>query len=127
MTIENVVYKEKTLAFNGSVVKYTGKVLLGLFLSIITLGIYMPWFIRDLHGSMAMLRLYQYFTERTVATLPDRKLNFGYDIDQLNDFLFIWGQTLLVIVTLGIYYPWSFCKICKRILNKTYILDQSSV
>ena len=243
MTIENVVYKEKTLVFNGSLGKYTGKVLLGLFLSIITFGIYMPWFIRDIHGyyidsssydsnffkfkakagklfvillltifvpmiilvvlmmiffgygaakipaavlmqqvvmlfimvpymylvykwminidykefniswdtefwsacgkialemiltvitigiymPMAMLRLYQYFTERTVATSPDRKLSFGYDIDQLNDFLFIWGQTLLVIVTLGIYYPWSFCKICKRILNKTYILDQSSV
>jgi hypothetical protein len=73
---------------------------------------------------MAILRLYKYFSEKTIATSPERKLKFGYAIDQLNDFLFIWGQTLLTIITLGIYYPWAFCKIGKRVLSKTYLREE---
>ena len=85
-----------------------------ILLTIITLGIYFP---------IAMIRLYKYFADKTIANGTDRKLKFGYDIDPLNDFLFIWGQTLLTIITLGIYYPWAFCKIGKRILSKTYLTE----
>lgn len=67
------------------------------------------------------LKLYKYFVEKTVATNDSRKLTFGYDIEPSQDFLFIWGQTLLSIITLGIYYPWAFCKIGSRVLSKTYL------
>lgn len=40
-------------SFGGSVPKYLGMVLLGLFLSIITLGIYIPWFVRKIFRYIA--------------------------------------------------------------------------
>ncbi len=239
LTIENVSYKDKSIVFNGTIGKYTGTVILGLFLSIITLGVYLAWFIRNIHGffidnssynsmnfkfqgkggklfvillltlllpiiifavlmakfmisdpgkymgiviiqqivmmiimipymyliykwmvnvdykdyhikwetdfwnscgkiavemiltiitigiymPLAGLRLYKYFAEKTTSTSDERKLKFGYDIDPLNDFLFIWGQSLLTIITLGIYFPWAFCKIGDRILSKTYLAE----
>ncbi|KLT68532.1 DUF898 family protein [Flavobacterium sp. ABG] len=83
-----------------------------IFLTIITFGIYMP---------MAILKLYKYFAERTVAANGEVKRNFGFDNDDRKDFLFIWGQILLTIVTLGIYYPWHLCNILKRLTSKTYV------
>ena len=70
---------------------------------------------------MATLKLYKYFTERTVANNGEIKRKFGFDSDNMNDFLFIWGQILLTIITLGIYYPWSICKTHKRLISKTYL------
>jgi uncharacterized membrane protein YjgN (DUF898 family) len=212
LSIENIAFREKSMAFNGTFGKFMGTVLLGFFLTIITLGIYGAWFVRDLHRfyinnssydlqplkfqgkgvdlfvillltvflpvivlslimagylirhadnisfisliiqqsvillmlipylylfaleillslitagiymPLAQLRLYKYFTDRTTAKANDRILRFGFDADQLNDFLFIWGQILLTIITLGIYFPWACCKIGKRIIGKTYLL-----
>jgi uncharacterized membrane protein YjgN (DUF898 family) len=235
--IEGVAYKEKTLVFSGDFATYLGKILLGMFLTIITLTIYMAWFMRDLnrffvdktshdsqefkfqgnggklfvillltlylpmiilsiilgiysfkngvannsnhiisqiisfiimipytylfykwmvdfthkgyhikwetdfwescgkiavemilcvitigiYSPLATLRLYKYFSVRTVAVSDEKKYRFGFDEDQWNDFLFIWGQLLLTIITLGIYYPWAYCKIGARILGKTYL------
>lgn len=237
LTIENIVYKDKSLVFRGSFWKYFGVVLLGLFLTLITLGIYMAWFIKDImrffvdnssldsqkfkfqgnggnlfvillltimlptivlsvfvgiytYGNpdqvkwitlifqlimipvmipymylvykwmvninfrgyniswqtnfwnscgkiavemlltiitvgiympLAFIRMYKYFASRTIATNNEGKQRFGYDIDQINDFLFIWGQILLIIITAGIYYSWAYCKINGRILSKTYL------
>jgi uncharacterized membrane protein YjgN (DUF898 family) len=110
----NIDYKDYNISWETGFWNSCGKIAIEIILTIITIGIYMP---------LAMLRLYKYFAERTIAAANDKKLKFGYDIDQLNDFLFIWGQTLLTIITFGIYYPWAFCKIGKRILSKTYLLE----
>ena len=91
-----------------------GKIALELLLSVITLGIYSP---------LAYIKLYQYFAERTIAESETNSKTFGYDIEPGNDFLFIWGQILLSIITLGIYYSWAYCKVTDRILSKTYSED----
>jgi len=237
LIIKNIAYKETNVVFSGSFVKYLGIILLGIFLSIITLGIYIPWFIRSIHRflinnssyestpfnflgkggklllifllsviipmialgtimfkymainanqfsiekivfqliymfilipytylfhrwlvnvnyknyriswetsfwpscgkiaketllavitvgiyyPLAVVRLYKYFADRTTATAEGVRRSFGYDIEPLHDFLFIWGQILLSIITLGIYFPWANYKIGKRILSKTYL------
>jgi uncharacterized membrane protein YjgN (DUF898 family) len=108
----NIDYKNLNIRWETNFWSACGKISAEIILIVITAGIYMP---------LAMLRLYKYFSEKTVAIAEDRKLRFGFDIDQLNDFLFIWGQTLLIIITLGIYYPWAFCKIASRISSKTYL------
>lgn len=108
----DVSYKGYHISWHTDFWASSGKIALEVILIMVTLGIYSP---------LAMVRLYKYFAERTMAISADDKLRFGYDIDQLNDFLFIWGQILLSIVTLGIYYPWAFCKIGKRVLGKTYV------
>lgn len=111
----NVDYKEFNIIWKTDFWNACGKIALEIILTIITLGIY---------GPMALLRLHKYFTEKTVAESTERNLEFGFDIDPLNDFLFLWGQFLLTIITLGIYYPWAFCKIGDRILGKTYIQEK---
>jgi len=89
------------------------KILIEFLLTIITCGIYLP---------MACLRLFKYFSERTFAESEDAMMQFGFEFEAKNDFLFIWGQILLTIITLGIYYPWAFSKIGKRFLTKTYLI-----
>ena len=89
------------------------KILIEFFLTIITCGIYLP---------MAYLRLFKYFSERTFAESEDATMQFGFEFEAKKDFLFIWGQILLTIITLGIYYPWAFSKIGKRFLTKTYLI-----
>ena len=81
-------------------------------LSVITFGIYSP---------LGSLRLYKYFMEKTVATNETSLKKFGYDLAAGDDFLFIWGQVLLCIITLGIYFPWAYCKISNYVLSKTYV------
>ena len=95
-----------------------GKIALEVLLSVITLGIYSP---------LAALKLYKYFAERTVAQSGESSKQFGYDIEPLDDFLFIWGQLLLSLITLGVYYSWAFCKIMDRVTGKTYVEEVAAV
>lgn len=110
----NIKFKKYTIQWETGFWESCWKILVEVLLSIITIGIYSP---------LASLRLFKYFAEKTIATSEDGSKNFGYDIDPWNDFLFIWGQSLLALITLGIYYPWAFCKVRSRILSKTHIQD----
>ena len=108
----NIDYKNYNIKWETKFWNSCGKLALEIFLSIITIGIYSP---------MAMIKLYKYFTERTIAQSDEIKRKFGFDTNNTNDFLFIWGQILLTIITLGIYTPWAISKIGKRILSRTYL------
>ena len=107
----NVKFRNYTISWETTFWNSIGKILLEIFLSIITVGIYYPY---------ARLRLYKYFMDRTVAESETGKKGFGYEIEARKDFLFLWGQLLLTIITMGIYYPWACCKVTSRILSKTY-------
>ena len=107
----NIKYKNYDIQWETGFWSSSAKIAQEIFLSIITVGIYSP---------LAGLKLYSYFSERTIARSETVTKKFGYDIEPMKDFLFIWGQNLLGIITLGIYYPWAFCKIYNRILGKTY-------
>ncbi|OFY44218.1 MAG: hypothetical protein A2X18_00995 [Bacteroidetes bacterium GWF2_40_14] len=110
----NVDYKDFNIRWETNFWDSCWMVAGQMLLSIVTIGIYYP---------MAVVRLYKYFLDRTVAVSDERRLNFGYDIEASKDFLFLWGQILLIIITLSIYYPWALCKIGKRFLSKTYLAD----
>lgn len=107
----NIEYKGYKIAWNTDTWDACGKIFVQVLLSVITIGIYYP---------LAIVKLYKYFAERTVAVSKTSSKTFGYDIEQRDDFLFIWGQLLLSIVTFGIYYPWAFCKITNRVLGKSF-------
>jgi len=107
----NIKFREYTIRWETDFWNSCGKLLMEILLSIITVGIYYPY---------ALLRLYKYFLERTFAVSENGKKGFGFDMEAGKDFLFLWGQLLLTIITLGIYYPWACCKITSRILGKTY-------
>jgi len=107
----NLKFREFAIRWETGFWNSCGKILLEMFLTIITAGIFYP---------LAMIRLYKYFLGKTFATSEISRKEFGYDLEGGKDFLFIWGQLLLTIVTLGIYYPWAYCNINSRILGKTY-------
>jgi uncharacterized membrane protein YjgN (DUF898 family) len=110
----NLKFKNYSIQLETELWESAKKIALEVFLSAITLGIYTP---------LASLKLFKYFSERTVAMSENGSKKFGYDIEPKADFLFIWGQYLLTLITLGIYCPWAFCKTSKRILAKTYVED----
>jgi len=90
-----------------------GKIVIELVLAILTLGFYFP---------MAFIRLYRYFTAHTKSNVVDGKqITMGYDGDQVSDFIFMWKQIFLTMITLGIYYPWAFTNIAQRLLSQTFI------
>jgi uncharacterized membrane protein YjgN (DUF898 family) len=78
-----------------------------------TFGIYFP---------VGYLKLYKYFAERTVAVNENENYHLGYDLEPMADFKFIWGQALMTIITIGIYFPWAYCKVMNRVVAKTYII-----
>jgi uncharacterized membrane protein YjgN (DUF898 family) len=107
-------YKNYEIRWESNFWKATGAIATQILLSIVTLGIYSP---------LASLRLYKYFAEITFARSEEGTKRFGYDIEPGSDFLFLWGQILLTSITLGIYFPWAYCKISKKVLQKTYVED----
>lgn len=89
--------------------------LVGSLLTMITIGIYTPWF---------MCKLIKFFTDNTTAVAPDgtrMRLNFegtGGDL-----FVTYLVGTLLTYVTIGIYTPWFMCKLYKWLFSHTTILE----
>ena len=108
----NFTVKQYTIQWETSFWNAAGKIAGELALSLIKFGIYAP---------LATLKLFKYFSEHTIATSADHTKKFGYNIEPVNDFAFLWGQNLLVIITLGVYFPWAACKTADRVLSKTYV------
>ena len=115
--LANVKFKDYNITWKTRFFESVFKILIEIILVLVTVGIYMP---------LAYLRLYKYFIERTEAVSERQVLVFGYEIDHLEDFLFLWGQILLTLITAGIYYPWAYCRILGRISNKTYITTKNA-
>ena len=108
----NLSYKGYEIKWETEFWPTVQQILIQIGLSVITLGIYSP---------VALLRLFKYFAEKTVARKESSMKKFGYELAAGDDFLFIWGQILLCIITLGIYFPWAYCKISNYILCKTFV------
>lgn len=108
-------YKDYQIKLNVNFWQSAGKLLVEIFLAMLTFGLYLP---------LAYLRIFKYFIDHTEATNEVKKYEFGYEIDNLKDFLFLWGQLLLTIITLGLYLPWSTVKIYKRVIRKTYMQEK---
>jgi uncharacterized membrane protein YjgN (DUF898 family) len=111
----NFTYKNYFINWETDFWLACGNIFKELFLSIITLGIYIP---------MALLNLYKYFVVRTIMQSGEGNYSFGFDLDAKKDYIFVLKQTLLSIVTLGFYYPWTICKVGALMLGKTYALQE---
>ena len=95
-----------------------GIILLQLFLSLITFGIYAP---------VAFAKIYMFVLSKTIIndeeTMKRKQLLAEFDFGKL--FLVVWGQILLTIVSLGVYLPWAYCRIVSYYARNTYLNDQS--
>jgi len=112
-------YKDYLIRWDTDFFPATGKIGLELVLAVITFGIYFP---------LAYIRLYRYFLEHTKSNVVNGlQIVMGYDGDQLSDFLFMWGQILLTVISLGFYYPWAFSRIIHRVLTQTFVETETIV
>jgi uncharacterized membrane protein YjgN (DUF898 family) len=103
------------LEFRGTGGQLFVTYLVGILLTIITLGIYGPWF---------WAKLIKFFSDNSVARAGDGteyKLQFNGTGGQL--FVTCLVGYLLTIITLGIYGPWFAVKLMKLIAQKTAILE----
>lgn len=83
-----------------------------VLLSIITFWLYYP---------MAVLRVYNYFAARVIVGEDVIEHHLGFTLNVWKDYLYLLGQILLSIITLGIYSPWAFAKISTRLISHTYV------
>ncbi len=92
-------------------------------LLVITLGVLWP---------IAVVNLARYFAERTVIRKNGTETgHLGFDGTRGKGFTLLWGQTLLTVITLGIYLPWAYANCVRFFVNGTYfegkqeLLDQA--
>ncbi len=96
-----------------------GTILLQMFLTVITLSIYFP---------AAYVKLYAYFARRTSFDPPEQggsAYAIGFEGTPARGFGLIWGQTLLSIITVGIYLPWAGDRIGRWFASHTTVSPQS--
>jgi uncharacterized membrane protein YjgN (DUF898 family) len=89
--------------------------LVGYLLTLITIGIYTPWF---------MVKLIKFFANNTTAAAQDGtryRLNFEGTGGEL--FVTFLVGMLLSMITLYIYMPWFMCKLRKVLYTRTAILE----
>jgi uncharacterized membrane protein YjgN (DUF898 family) len=106
----NLRWKDVTITWKTSFWPSVGLILGQLLLTIITVGIYWP---------AAFLKTYRYFTAKTVLSRGETEIGrLGFE--GVKGFGLLWGQTLLSIITLGIYLPWAYANVGRWLLSATY-------
>ncbi len=108
----NVRWNDVTIAWHTSFWPSVFFLLGQIALTVITVGIYAP---------AAILRAYGYFSARTVLNGPNGEAGrLGFEGPLGKGFGLIWGQTLLTLVTAGIYAPWAYANVGRWMMKATY-------
>jgi uncharacterized membrane protein YjgN (DUF898 family) len=94
-----------------------GFIFLQLILTLLSALVYWPG---------AYVRLYAYFARRTViAEAGAVRWTVGFDGPPGRGFLLLWGQTLLALLTLGIYTPWALARVGRWFAEHTSLESPS--
>lgn len=80
--------------------------------TIFTLGLYAP---------MMSLRIMKYFVSEITCGEGRDCVRLGMRLRSWRDWAYVWGQMLLVVVTLGIYTPWCYARLMNRFVPRIYI------
>ncbi len=104
-----------TLSFSGHGGALLVTWLVGFGLTIVTAGLYGPWF---------FARITRFFVDNTAAQAEDGteyRLRFEASGSEIFGEVFV--AYLLLLVTLGLYAPWLVCRLSKLIARTTHILE----
>ncbi len=106
---------ELRVEFTGTGGELFVSYLVGMLLTVITFGIYAPWFI---------CKLLKFATENTQAVAPDgTRYRLAFDGTGGELFVTYLVGSILTSITLGIYTPWFMCKITKWLFGNTRIVE----
>ena len=103
--------KKVEFDFSGTGGNFLVKYLVGYLLTLVTFGLYAPFF---------LVSLIQFFVENTSGRTHDRKtvsLRFNGSGGQL--FVNMLVGYVLTIITLGIYFPWFYCSLINWFTEST--------
>jgi len=101
------------LSYTGTGGKLFVKLFVGYLLSLITLFIYMPWFICSIS---------RYMMENTKVTADDGTVyDLQFELTGGNLFKFVFINGLLTLVTGGIWGVWYWCKMQNLLLSNIFI------
>ena len=103
-----------TLSFHGTGGELFVKGLVGMLLTVLTLYIYLPWFVASL------MRFFVNNHRGRAADGTEVRLHFGASGGDL--LLVVLVQGILTALTLGIYSPWAICKVAAALAERTAIL-----
>jgi uncharacterized membrane protein YjgN (DUF898 family) len=109
----NVAFKDLSIVLKAPFWPSCGFIFGQLLLTVITLGIY---------GPAALLRGYRYFAPDVVLSRGDQeagRLSFEGALGK--GFGLIWGQSLLCVITLGVYIPWAYARIGSWMASSTFL------
>lgn len=70
---------------------------------------------------MALLLSWRYFAGRIVFGEQAVEGRLGFAFRGGPEYLSLLGQTLLTVLTLGLYLPWAFTRVCRLIVGHTYV------
>jgi uncharacterized membrane protein YjgN (DUF898 family) len=88
-------------------------------LVVVTLGILWP---------VAVVNIVRYFAGKTVIRKNGTEAGrLGFDGTRGKGFTLLWGQTLLTIITLGIYLPWAYANCARFFVNGTYFEEKQEL
>lgn len=106
---------ELRLEFTGTGGDLFVTYLVGMLLTMITLGIYSPWF---------MCKMIKFFSDNTSAVAPDgTRMRMSFEGTGGDLFVTYLVGMILTQITLGIYRPWFMCKMYKWLFSHTNILE----
>lgn len=108
--------KVGSFAFKGEGGELFGTYILGVILSVVTLGIYSFWF---------AVNIMKYFNKNTEITLNDK--TYAGDFDGTGGKYFVVNVVgyLLTMITFGIYGAWYICNLLKYQYENTRIIDKA--
>lgn len=109
----DIGYKDYVIKWDTKALECMATIAREFMLSVITIGIYYP---------VACAKLYEYFMNRTVITRQNSQIfTFKVKFDYFQAWKVILVQSLLTIITVGIYGAWAYCKIAALFINNTSI------
>lgn len=99
-------YRNLRFGFDGKILEVAKIYAKGIFLTVITLGIYYPWFFAEKEAYLK-------------SKLRYGNTNFGFQADGKELFFLYLKGFFLSLFTLGIYYPWFYADIRNYVWNHT--------
>jgi len=99
--------------FTGTGGALFAKFFVGMLLSLVTCGIYIPWF---------MVSITRYVCDNTVLETSAGPVSLKFTGTGGALFVTFLVGYLLTIITIGIYTPWFICRINRFILQNTAVL-----
>jgi len=108
----NIKWKNALISWNTKFWPSCFYIIKQVLLTIVTLGIYWP---------ILTIKTWHYFTCKTVLIEnSEEKAHFGFEGKAGKGFCLLWGQTLLCIITLGLYFPWAYAKCLNFFITNTF-------